>query len=79
MCKSQVSDAQEPFEFDFQHWLGLGQRENNEENYGNIEGITLISKLQTWCIIAQAYTGKDGTKCTSFDRHISGQIIHVNI
>ena len=44
-------DAQESFEFDFWHWLGLGQRENNEENYGNIEVTTLISELQTRCII----------------------------
>ena len=28
MCDG--SDAQEPFEFDFWHWLGLGQRENNK-------------------------------------------------
>ena len=46
------SDAQETFDFDCWDWLGLGQRENNEENYCNIEVRTLISKLQTRCIIA---------------------------
>ena len=35
------------------HWLGSDQRENNEENNGNIEVTTLISKLQTRCIIAR--------------------------
>ena len=35
---------------------GLGQRESNEENCGNIEVTTLISKLQTRCIIARDST-----------------------
>ena len=47
------SDAQEPFEFDFQHWLRLGQQENNEENDGIIELTALISKLEIRCIIAR--------------------------
>ena len=38
-------DAQDPFEFNFFHWLGLDRRENKEENFGNVEVRTLISKL----------------------------------
>ena len=30
--------------------------ENNEENYGNIEVTTLISKLRTRCIIAHGFS-----------------------
>ena len=50
------SDAQEPFDFDFKYWIGFCQRENNEENHSNIEVATLISKLQTRCIIAHDST-----------------------
>ena len=49
--EANCSDAQEPSEFDFQHWLGFARRENNEENFGKIEVTTLILKLQTRCFV----------------------------
>ena len=42
--------------------LGLGQRENNEENYGSIEVTTLMPKLQTRCIIAHGCIYSPRTK-----------------
>ena len=60
----------EQIKLDFQHWLSLGQRENKEENCGNIEETTLISKLQTRCIIARAQISKLYKNYLEFDHQI---------